>query len=174
MQEARRLHLRCCSFELHGREGWGLQAGNHWQRESVCNHGIRHCSAERLPLETAYWPGAVTVPWRRWVKWHNTLLHSLLSIGLHFCLAACSWHQSTTVCARSAGKRAYREELISCISARSLRDTIITLHTLTRFLRTQTSTQLTMTVTDVELISSPHWELKSTLCTHSEHSVMMS
>ncbi len=94
MQEAGRLYLRCCCFELHGREGWGLQAGDHRQRESVCHHRIRHRSAEGFPLETTYWPGAAAVPRRRWALIqtlhdiiNNTLrLSSVLSVCAYFCL----------------------------------------------------------------------------------------
>lgn len=74
LQEAGRLHLRCCCFELHGREGWGLQAGDHWKWESVCNHRIWHRSAKGLPLETANWSGIAAVPWRWWA--YDVVTHS--------------------------------------------------------------------------------------------------
>lgn len=78
MQEAGRLHLRRCCFELHGWEGWRLQAGDHRQRQSVCNHRIRHRSAEGLTLETAHWPGSAAVPRRRWAQIiiHKSSLHT--------------------------------------------------------------------------------------------------
>lgn len=62
LQQTGRLHLRRCRAELHGWQGRGLQAGDHWQRESVCYHWLRHRSAEGFPLETTHRPGAAPVP----------------------------------------------------------------------------------------------------------------
>lgn len=133
MQEAGRLHLRRCCFKLHGWEGWRLQAGDHRQRQSVCNHRIRHRSAEGLTLETAHWPGSAAVPRRRWAQIiiHKSSLHThpLRLSFIHFpcCLSYCMRTMQLAVCAVSAGKWAHREELISCRTARNLWDMIISI-----------------------------------------------
>lgn len=67
-------------------------------------------------------------------------------ISVSVCHTVCEprkWHQSSSVCAVSAGKWAYREELISCRTAGSVRDMIISIthsHTNISFLPIYTQT----------------------------------
>lgn len=56
-QQTGRLHLRRRGAELHGRQGRGLQAGHHRQRQGVRLHRLRHRHPEGLGLEARSGPG---------------------------------------------------------------------------------------------------------------------